>query len=83
MNYLFERELLIYHNKKVGFDYLPSNYESMSRHKQNNVYMVALWEQDYSMLEKAIEELEQLDNLETGICYNVTNGSKNPLIVKV
>lgn len=70
MNYKDERTIREVYGCKMGFDYLPSNYDTMDRHKQNNVYMIAMWENDNSYLEKAIEQYEQLQNLETGICYN-------------
>jgi len=70
MNYATERELKIYYSYKMGFDYLPKDYETMSRHDQNNAYMVAMWENDNSELEKAINEIEETMNLETGIVYN-------------
>lgn len=70
MNYKDTRTIRQYYGMIMGFDYLPKDYETMSRHNQNNVYMIAMWENDNSELEKAINEIEETMSLETGIVYN-------------
>ena len=45
-------------NIKMGFDYLPMNYEFMDRHQQNNKYMCAMWSNEDDNLQNAMYELE-------------------------
>jgi hypothetical protein len=59
MNYKDKRELQKHYNMQMGFDYLPQNYEFMSRHSQNNAYQVAMWFNEENHLDEAISELEK------------------------
>jgi hypothetical protein len=55
INYEFLREIeKKEYNVRMGFDYLPMNYEFMDRHQQNNKYMCAMWEQENDELENVI-----------------------------
>lgn len=54
MSYVFEREMLINDGYKMGFDYLPSNYNVLDRHDQNNKYMFAMWDAENDHLQDAM-----------------------------
>ena len=53
------------HNHKLGFDYLPMNYEKLDRHAQNNKYMCAMWENDNDFLERVIQQYCEYETLES------------------
>jgi hypothetical protein len=55
--YIIKREI-ISKDYKMGFDYLPMNYDIMSRHKQNNEYMIAMWRNEDEHLQDAMFEFQ-------------------------
>jgi hypothetical protein len=57
-NRTLEKEL---GNVKMGFDYLPKNYEFMSRHDQNNAYMTAMWFNEEDELNKVISQYSEFE----------------------
>lgn len=54
MNYTFNREMMKKDGYKMGFDYLPMNYETMDRHRQNNKYMIAMWNNENELLQEVL-----------------------------
>lgn len=54
MSYVFERVMLEKEGYKMGFDYLPKNYEILDRHDQNNKYMFAMWDNENDHLQEAM-----------------------------
>jgi hypothetical protein len=65
MNYQLLRELeKKEYNVRMGFDYLPMNYEKLDRHQQNNKYMCAMWENEQAELEKVIYQYCEYERLE-------------------
>jgi hypothetical protein len=49
------------HNQKMGFDYLPMNYEFLDRHGQNNQYMISLWNNESDYLERVIQQYTEFE----------------------
>jgi len=48
---------------KMGFDYLPTNYEFLDRRAQNNAYMVSMWEQEQDEFNKVISTFSEFQYL--------------------
>ena len=53
MPYLVRREI-IGKDYKMGFDYLPQNYEKLSHHSQMNKYTCALWYNESEHLQEVM-----------------------------
>ena len=67
INYKQEREVKKEYGIKLGFDYLPNDYIKFDRHKQNNLYMISMWENEldltHSKLDEAIKQYCEFEEL--------------------